>query len=296
MSPASLMAIVVSASSEESPLLRLPRELRDQIYDTCLHDSCVRIDHIDFFTVLSYDGTKDAVRGWPRWLLTNKQLLHEGFEQFYRQAIGIECEQRTAQTDLKKSKPRKGEEGTNLLQEYTNLNPFLGLHQLRAVELNDIQMRYYTKYMAVGRPPATLYISSLHTILPLRRWLALHQGSLKALKLTFRRPMLGSYMPLETDWEVEMSQLENLAKLDRAEFAIYDSGHTFAMIEDPSTVASAVVRMKAELRRICNTLVPHDDGDPIMREWSEYKEEVKTRIQGRIEEWHVEVTRCVKKA
>lgn len=165
-------------------------------------------------------------------------------------------------------------------------------------------MRYYTKYDSVARPPVTLYISSLHNIVPLRRWLEMHQGSIEALKLTFWRPAISLVAGQESDWEIEMSQLENMPQLDRVEFAIYDSGPNFSVIEDPATVGSAVLRIKRELRRIASALVADGDGNTVSREWTEFIAEREwTEVFGepewnsqrRVEEWHVEVKRCAKR-
>lgn len=299
------MPTALSKSSDSFPFLRLPRELRDKIYDACLQNSCFRIDHIDCFALLSYDDVKSdrrrwlwpqAQNEWPQWLLTNKQLLREGFEQFYREATGIEFEhteqfvrrsQNFGQAKLKKRMPRKAEEVTQSPREYSCTDFFPNLHQLRSFDLVDIRLSGYEKY---DSELFIVYIAS-QDILHLRHWVALHQGSLKALKLTFLKPMSIPYMPQESKLSINMSELENIAMVDQVEIAIYDPGLR-GIENDPTTVARVMAQTKVELKRIVHALVENGNGDTIIREWIE----IKNGLWDKTDEWHFEVKRCVKKS
>jgi hypothetical protein len=80
-----------TAISYDSNLFHIPLELREKIYhylwcDTRLSD--IEEDYCKFsLTYLeSNSSPKSTQNGLPNWLLTNKQVLSEGMQQFYRNA------------------------------------------------------------------------------------------------------------------------------------------------------------------------------------------------------------------
>lgn len=86
-------------------LFRLPRELRDQIYDCTLDGTLVTVSCCDTKLDIIYDlketvwlqeyyansclySTSSHTRLKPlRWLLTSTRILAEGLDQFYRKAV-----------------------------------------------------------------------------------------------------------------------------------------------------------------------------------------------------------------
>ncbi|KAJ4368053.1 hypothetical protein N0V83_006408 [Neocucurbitaria cava] len=85
-------------------LLDLPRELRDRIWDFALVETTVHIEKDNHLITLAYPATTTTnddsqhpndqqatfeSQNTPQWLLTNKQFLSEGLDQFSRRAACI---------------------------------------------------------------------------------------------------------------------------------------------------------------------------------------------------------------
>ena len=77
-----------------SPIFKLPRELRDMIYNYAWNDTGAIMQRyqgnlykVSYRTPLWETALHMSVpRGTAKWLLTNKQILREGLEQLRREA------------------------------------------------------------------------------------------------------------------------------------------------------------------------------------------------------------------
>ena len=73
-----------------SPFLRIPRELRDRIYHFALLNQCARFRVANLSLDVHYVEELDTVARYEkdnwRWLLTSRQVLLEGLDQFYMHA------------------------------------------------------------------------------------------------------------------------------------------------------------------------------------------------------------------
>ncbi|KAF1841274.1 uncharacterized protein K460DRAFT_410662 [Cucurbitaria berberidis CBS 394.84] len=99
MEPKKSSSATVYTEIRTSPLLGLPRELRDRIWDLALEDTEVHIrKDCHIITIVyqnpSYDQpSPDQHREFkfrdtlPRWLLANQQTLSEGLDQFSRKGV-----------------------------------------------------------------------------------------------------------------------------------------------------------------------------------------------------------------
>lgn len=91
----------MSCAGHAISLLDLPRELRDRIWDFALAETIVHIEKDNHLITLAYPATTtnnddsqhpndqqatSESQNTLRWLLTNKQFLSEGLDQFSRRA------------------------------------------------------------------------------------------------------------------------------------------------------------------------------------------------------------------
>lgn len=291
------------SSPRFSPLLCLPRELRDYLYDTLFVGSCFQFEQLDLITVLSYDGSTSESRRLPSWLLTNKQILHEGLEQFYRQARGIACRHRTAQNDLEnvfrqKSGNKPERPSQRQLIEYPRI--LMPLHRVRSISITDLELRYYAAFTYTQPRPAprTVYISSLHMVHPLRRWISAQRGSLKTLKLAFRRPVFFVHPTELEDWQIDLSQIEPIATLESVEFAILSSGEkpTTTEMAFTSTTTCILELVQQELERVAIAWVDPTSKGCVTKRWVTGEEEGGDQAKAAWEyEWHVDARRDIKR-
>jgi hypothetical protein len=85
-------------SKDTFPILDLPREIRDMIYDRLFRKIVINtrsygmkfravygmeVSELEASTFMWY---RHSIQGLPLWLLSNRQILSEGLEQFHRQA------------------------------------------------------------------------------------------------------------------------------------------------------------------------------------------------------------------
>ncbi|KAF2833802.1 hypothetical protein CC86DRAFT_15217 [Ophiobolus disseminans] len=76
------------ALHSSSYFFRLPRELKDQIYHRLWSNTLLGFRHKEFVVIARYEVTANfaILKGLPAWLITNRQFLEEGMQQFFDHA------------------------------------------------------------------------------------------------------------------------------------------------------------------------------------------------------------------
>lgn len=121
--------------------LKLPRELRDEIYSYAWNATRIRFLHENFIIDADYshiDGRKvvssisSIFTTLPKWVYTNKQILSEALERFYFHA------------DFKSVSSFLFDTKLELRQRY---RPILSLHRVRHIYLNARCYKFTSAWM-----------------------------------------------------------------------------------------------------------------------------------------------------
>lgn len=276
-----------------SPLLALPAEVRDRIYDFVLEGRYEFQEGTIYVTVQYGDPVDESITDkLPNTLLTCKQLLEEGSLQFYRHAVCTSLARRSARS-YKTASPKQG-----LFQ----------IHRLRKINLHDSpNTLLFSNRWEDRQVPGELRLQvNSHSEYKLRvfaAYLRLRENHLKDLTIKFSLRLEQSLRILHLD----LSFLQGFARLERVEFIIeepeLDAG------EDQLSEYDFLHRqVQLELLKVASSLVSGGDGQGavpsgtcIMKDWIEEEQFEELTKDGSTywfvdHSWHLECRRGTKSA
>ncbi|KAF2111289.1 hypothetical protein BDV96DRAFT_650386 [Lophiotrema nucula] len=249
--------------SLHSPLLRLPRELRNQVYDSLFRGSCFKFTRKRIQVTLSYGSPIEASTSLPVWLLTSKQVLKEGLDQLYHTARCTRCLREPNVPGLKFSL----ETGRYEKQPEPVDNPrkLLSLTSIRALDLKDIQLSTYTTHPHVT--PATFYICDRDGIRFLLQHLLAEGVTLNHLKLTLTLPTIYEFLYEPEDWKADLFEIEALARAKRVELVVQEPQMSASRVHDVRACRVAIARLQQELVRAAKSVVGAQDHECTVKNW-----------------------------
>ncbi|KAF2472406.1 uncharacterized protein BDR25DRAFT_392836 [Lindgomyces ingoldianus] len=287
-----------------APFFSLARELRDQIYHYLWREHPVYFFQFSLHIEFSYGAPNKERFSWPwlpSWLLTNKTILEEGIQQFYRQARCIDirltaCDaRRKCTTSLCACKDKCcGERPGHLLD----------IRRIRTIDrfgCYDLEIHKENGEPSLIAPEAgdrLVPVYARHVDRDLIKTLRDHPNCLRDIHLDIQLPpylcKLGAAESIRPwmmenlkPWNADLSSLETIGKkLDRVEFQINypqmnDRDHT-----QLKNLVLAFPKLQHELVRVAKVLTSDEAEEHgwIVRDFFLSNEGLRY-------EWHVEVKR-----
>ncbi|KAF2733771.1 hypothetical protein EJ04DRAFT_512918 [Polyplosphaeria fusca] len=275
--------------TSSSPLFKLPREIRDQIYDETFRDCRFKCREGKLSLHFAYGSPRRPnCNKLPRGLLACKQLLFEGMSQFHRDAV---CVRYSAGNENCKPSPSQ----------------LLSLYRTSRVLLFSPKMLFPLKFKSGhGRledDSSIIVVPDEEASGPIVQDLCDHfrgrKHGIKSLGMRFRLPE-GWQFPWVQNvqrWEVDLSSLEQLGwenSFDRVEFVIETpslDGTGRDGVNAVQGVAIVYRLLQQEVENIAKRLVGarQDEDECLVRDWLDGNNKGKDYPTG---DWHIQVRRA----